>query len=81
MVEEDERLNKVKIAKTNNKNLLCNFFFFFFLRRSSVKVIAKLPLLYNSIYIYIYVCVCVCVCVCVFVVLDYSLILLFSINI
>ena len=43
MVEKDERLNKVKIAK-NLKRLLRHD-----TKRAFVKFILKLPLLYNSI--------------------------------
>ena len=45
MVEEDERLNKVKIEKIKNKKRLLMTWH----KKSFVKFILKLPLLYNSI--------------------------------
>ena len=44
MVKEDERLNKLKIAKKKKKRLLMTWH-----EKSFVKFILKLPLLYNSI--------------------------------
>ena len=45
MVEKDERLNKVKFAKkNNNKRQLMTWH-----KKSVVKFILKLPLLYDSI--------------------------------